>query len=99
MTDPGLPDLPATATGSVEAPVEDVLEQAADLEPPAPVPATNAPDIDGERADADAVEQAVPVSGPAPGGSRFGDRPDEADPVDVHEQSAEVDLGDDDERR
>jgi len=98
MTAAGEPDLPAPATGSVEAPVEDVLEQAADLEAPSRLD-SDGPELDGERADADAVEQAAPVAGPAPGPVGSDDRPDEADPVDVREQSAVVDLDDDEERR
>ena len=87
--------LPTSATGDVEAPVEDVLEQSADLEP-APV----APERDPESADADAQEQAAPVDDPAPPAVRSGDVPPvEAEPADVAEQSAVVDLDAGDERR
>ena len=87
--------LPTTATGDVEAPVEDVLEQSADLEPQ-PV----APERDPESTDADAQEQAAPVDDPAPPAVRAGDVPPvEAEPADVAEQSAVVDLDAGDERR
>ena len=95
MTDPGQPSLPTTATGSVEAPVEDVLEQSADLEPPAVAPVR-----DPESTEADAQEQAAPADDPAPPSVRAGDAlPVEAEPADVAEQSAVVDLDDPDERR
>lgn len=89
------PSLPTTATGSVEAPVEDVLEQSADLEP-----APGTAERDPESTDADAQEQAAPADDPAPPGVRAADVPPvEAEPADVAEQSAVVDLDDGDERR
>lgn len=89
------PSLPTTATGSAEAPVEDVLEQSADLEPQAATP-----ERDPESTDADAQEQAAPATDPAPPSVRAADVPPvEAEPADVAEQSAVVDLDDPDERR
>lgn len=87
---------PATpGGGSVEAPVEDVLEQSADLEP-----STSAPERDPESTDADALEQATPADDPAPPVVRAADAmPAEADAADAAEQREVVDLDEGDERR
>ena len=82
-------------SGSVEAPVEDVLEQSADLEPGA-----SAPERPAESTDADALEQAAPADDAAPPVVRAADPlPAEADATDAAEQRAVVDLDDGDERR
>ncbi len=89
------PTLPTAGSGSVEATVEDVLEQSADLEPDA-----SAPERDPESTDADALEQAAPPDDPAPPAVRADDpMPVEADAADAVEQRAVVDLDDGDERR
>ena len=105
MTEPSIPgsSLPTTATGSVEAPVEDVLEQAADVHPDAAAgssAASTGAGADPESAVADALEQAAPADDPSPPGVRLGEpRDPEADVTDVVEQEAVVDLDDSEERR